>query len=143
MLLLVTAGAAASIALGTWCGLFLLKPVAAVAPRPQLVLAMAANLALVTLAWGSVALAIAAVSKRRATAVAIVGLMVFVTYVLDYVGRFWHGVAMISRVSPFHYYNPMQIIGGAPARAGDIAVLTLLAVAGCLVAHTAYAKRDL
>ena len=143
MLLLVIAGAGASIVLGTWSGLLLLKPSAAAAPSPQLVVSMAASLVLIALAWGGITLAIAAAARRRASASAIAGLLVVGTYVLDYVGRFWHAAAGVARLSPFHYYNPMQIIGGVPLRATDAAVMGAIALAGCLVAHGAYARRDL
>jgi ABC-type transport system involved in multi-copper enzyme maturation permease subunit len=142
-LLVVITGATASLVLGTWSGLLLLKPSAAVSPRPQVVLAMAGDLALIALAWGGIALAITALSTRRVTAGAISGLLVFATYVLDYVGRFWHAASTLARVSPFHYYNPMQIIGGALPRGSDAAVLASIALAGCLVAHVVYARRDL
>jgi ABC-type transport system involved in multi-copper enzyme maturation permease subunit len=143
LVLIVTAGAVGSMFLGQWIGLRLFTPATAQAPELRTSLYLVANLAVLILAWGGIALAIAALSRRRATAVAICGFFAFAMFVLDYTGRFWQKIATTSRLSPFHYYSPFPLIGGARLPRLDVIVLVAIFIAGSLVATIAYARRDL
>jgi ABC-type transport system involved in multi-copper enzyme maturation permease subunit len=129
--------------IGTATGSWLLTPAGVAPPEARTVLTVSAALALIVLAWGGIALAIAARSQRRATAAGAATLLVFVMYVLDYVGRFWQAAEPVSRISPFHYYNPFQIIGGAPLHVSDVVILAAIALLGFALAHVFYARRDL
>jgi ABC-2 type transport system permease protein len=142
-LLMVVTGVVVTLVLGTTVGLATLAPVTATAPKFATVLMLAANLALVACAWGGIALAVTALSRRRSTAVGISSLLVFGMYVLDYIGRFWEPAADVARVSPFHYYSPFQLIGGQAMRITDAFVLVAFAVTGAVLAHVWYGRRDL
>jgi hypothetical protein len=88
-------------------------------------------------------LALASLSKRRATVAAACGLLAFAMFVLDYVGRFWDAVIPFARVSPFHYFDPFAMIGGRPLPATDLVTLFAIFLAGAVMANVAYARRDL
>lgn len=143
MLILATAGAMVSMLIGTSVGLRFLAPPGAPLPETRVVLSLAFNLALLVLAWGGIALAIASWSKRRATAAGACGIIAFAAFILDYVGRFWEAVKNASRLSPFHYFSPFAIIGGQPVPRHDIAALLLIFVASAIVANAVYGRRDL
>jgi hypothetical protein len=143
VMVIVVAGAVLSMEFGTWCGLAWLKPTATIPPNWNLLRSLDANLALVLMAWGSIALAISSLSNRRAAAGAVSGLLMFSMYVLDYVGRFWTAAETEAKVSPFYYYTPFQVIGGASLELRNVLTLVAISIAACAVAHIAYAKRDL
>ena len=143
VLVVATAGAIVSMLLATWVGLRLLAPSTARLPQPHVVVSLAANLALLVVAWGGVALAIASFSKRRSTAAAACGFLAFAAFVLDYVGRFWDAARPISRISPFHYFDPFALIGGQPLKVADLVTLAAIFGVAALIANVAYARRDL
>lgn len=142
VLIAATVGAVGCMVAATTIGLRLLAP-SLPGPEPRVILSLAVNLALVVVAWGAIALMLAAFSKRRATAAAACGLLAFATFVLDYVGRFWQAVSGISRISPFHYFSPFEMIGGRPLSLVDVAVLLAIIGSGSVIAHVVYARRDL
>lgn len=143
VLVAVTAGAVISMWIGQSIGLRVFTPAGAEVPADRVSAALMLNLAVLILAWGGIALAVASLSRRRASAVAICGFLAFAMFVLDYVGRFWQAVAAISRISPFHYYSPFPLIGGATLPWINIAVLLSIFIAGSAVAMVAYGRRDL
>jgi hypothetical protein len=143
MLLLVTAGAIGCIIATIALGLRVFAPASARAPQAAVVLSLGLNLAALVLAWGGIALAMASISRRRATVAGACGLMAFAMFVLDYVGRFWASLTPASRVSPFHYYDPFAMIGGRSLSPSDVATLGAIFVAGAVFATVAYARRDL
>lgn len=143
VLLISTGAALATMLLGTWIGLTVLAPRSARVPEPQLVVSLSANLGLVVLAWGGITLAIASCSRRRATAAASTGLLAFVMFVLDYIGRFWEKAEGVATISPFHYYDPFGLIGGNPLPVAHVVVLGAIFVAGSILACVMYSRRDL
>jgi ABC-type transport system involved in multi-copper enzyme maturation permease subunit len=143
VLVLATFGAILGMLLATWGGLRLLAPPTARAPQPRVVLSLASNLALLVLAWGGVALAMASFAKRRSTAAAACGFLAFAAFVLDYVGRFWDAARPIARVSPFHYFNPFALIGGQPLKVWDLVTLAAIFGVAAAIAGVAYGRRDL
>ncbi|HEY3052776.1 MAG TPA: hypothetical protein VGK04_05235 [Thermoanaerobaculia bacterium] len=143
VLLTATLAGIASMIAGTMGGLALLAPASTPGPELRVILSLAVNLALIVLAWGAVTLAIASFANRGGGASAIGGLLAFVMIVIDYVGRFWETARPISRISPFHYFNPFQIIGGQPLRVMDMLVLIAVFLAGWVIAIVSYARRDL
>lgn len=138
-----TAIAVGSMLVATFSGLRLLTPAAVRAPQPSVIVSLAANLALLVLVWGGIALAIAACARRRATAGAATGFLAFATFVLDYVGRFWAAVKPFSRISPFHYFDPFAMIGGRGLVTSDVVTLLAMFAASAAIASAAYAWRDL
>lgn len=143
VLIATTAVAIVSMLIGTWIGLSLLTPAGAEAPEPRVILSLAANLALLVLAWGGIALLIATFAKRRATASAACGFLAFSMFILDYVGRFWDAAKPISRISPFHYFSPFAMIGGEPLPGTDALVLAAMFVVTATIASFVYSRRDL
>jgi ABC-type transport system involved in multi-copper enzyme maturation permease subunit len=143
VLLLTTMAAMVCMLAATFSTLRLLAPASARQPEPRVVVSLAANLGCLVLAWGGITVALASVSRRRATVAGTCGLLAFAMFVLDYVGRFWETVTPLSRVSPFHYFDPFGMMGGQPLATSNL--LTLLGVffAGAVLANIAYARRDL
>jgi ABC-type transport system involved in multi-copper enzyme maturation permease subunit len=143
VLLLTTMAAMVCMLAATFSTLRLLAPASARQPEPRVVVSLAANLGCLVLAWGGITVALASVSRRRATVAGTCGLLAFAMFVLDYVGRFWETVTPLSRVSPFHYFDPFRMMGGQPLATSNL--LTLLGVffAGAVLANIAYARRDL
>jgi hypothetical protein len=124
-------------------GLLLLTPATAVRPALSVVASLATGLGFLMLAWGSIALAVASWSRRRATAGAFCGFLAFAMFVLDYLGRFWDPARTLSAISPFHYFDPFGMIGGAALQLADVLALVSFAAVSVAVALVAYAKRDL
>ena len=135
--------AVGSMLVATFGGLRLLAPATARPPQPRVIVSLAANLALLVLAWGGIALAIASCARRRATAGAATGFLAFATFVLDYAGKFWAAVKPISRISPFHYFDPFTMIGGRPLSSTDVAALTAMFAVSAAIASVVYVWRDL
>ncbi len=143
VLLAVILGAVGSMYVAQWIGLRLLTPATAEAPEQRVIFHLVINLALLIAAWGAIALTVSAFCNRRATAVAFCGFLAFTMFILDTVARFWSEIATLSRVSPFHYYNPFALIGGASLQMLDLAVLAAIFIAGSALAAIVYASRDL
>jgi hypothetical protein len=93
--------------------------------------------------WAGIAAAAAAVARRRAVAGAIVGVAALAAYLLDYVGRAWDPARALSRLSPFHYFEPTTLITGQPLRAGDVLPLLATGIVGIAAAYILFARRDI
>jgi hypothetical protein len=143
MLILAATGAMVCMLAATWSGLRFLAPASARQPEGRVVISLASNLACLVLAWGGITVALASVSRRRSTVAGACGLLAFAMSVLDYVGRFWDAVAPLARVSPFHYFDPFEMMGGQPLAASNVVTLLGIFVAGAVIANLAYARRDL
>ena len=143
VLLLAAVGAILCMLAATWSGLRLFAPASARQPGPRVIVSLAVNLACLVLAWGGITVALASISKRRSTVAGTCGLLAFSMFVLDYVGRFWDVVAPISRVSPFHYFDPFGMMGGEPLATSNVVTLLAIFTAGAVIANIAYARRDL
>jgi len=127
---------------GTWTGLSCCVPADAERPSIGLVLSLAASLGAELLCWAGVTLAIAAGARRRAGAGAEAGALALTAYLLDYLGRAWEPARGVSRLSPFHYYEPMTMILGGSLNARHIAVLLTIALGGAAVGVATFARRD-
>lgn len=128
---------------GTWTGLALFARGKAAWPEPRLLVSLAAGLWMLMLCWGGVALAFGAASRRRGAAGAAVGLVAVIAYLADVVSRVWEPAREVGRVSPFHYFNPLDIISGRPIEPLQAGVLLGVACAGAAAAYVLYARRDL
>jgi ABC-2 type transport system permease protein len=118
-------------------------PAGVLGPAPRLVLSLAANLGLLMAAWGAVALAIAAMSRRRVIAVSITGITAFVAFLADYTARLWDPMKNVAWLSPFHYVQQSGLVAGGALALRDVAVLLGITVAGVAVALIAISRRDL
>lgn len=140
---LVVAMGVGSMLLGTGAGLTLLRPDNAPLPAARTIASLAGGLSLVVLAWGALALAISALSVRRAAAGGVAGLLAATMFILALLGEFWSVAAPWALVSPFDYFQASRIVGGAGLHLRDVAVLLGFATAGFVTAHIAYRRRDL
>jgi putative exporter of polyketide antibiotics len=72
------------------------------------------------------------------------GIVALAAYLLNVLAELWPRIRPYGKLSPFHYYQPMAIIGGGVSTwAADVGIL--LAIAACLVgvAFVAFSRRDL
>jgi ABC-type transport system involved in multi-copper enzyme maturation permease subunit len=143
VLVLVTDLALLSMFVANEGGLLLLAPGTAVRPPVTVVVSLAIGLGFLTLAWGSIALAIASWSRRRATAGAVCGFVAFAMFILDYLGKFWDPAKTLSAISPFHYFDPFGMIGGAALQVTDVLAQVAFSLVSVAIALVAYARRDL
>lgn len=127
---------------GTWIGVTFFAPEGAERPSLTMLVALAATLGAVMACWAGVALAIAAGARRRAVAGGIGGALALGSYLLDYLGRAWEPASALSRLSPFHYFEPMAVVMGGPLNGGNMTVLIIVAAIGTLVGFVTFAKRD-
>lgn len=143
VLVVAMAWCLASMALGSWIGLSLFKPANAPPVEWRMVWLLAGGLGLVVLSWGAIGLAIAAASKRRATALGVSCLLAAAMFILAVLGQFWDAARPYARVSPFYYHEASRIIAGGSLLASDVAVLGAIALAMFAIAHVTYGRRDL
>ncbi len=145
-IVLLTGGAAcvvAAMAAGTFFGLWLVGPADASKPASSLVWKLAFSLWCVLACWGGVSLAIGAAARRRAVAASMAGSAAAALMLVDYLARFWKPARGAARLSPFHYYNPLDLVIGKPLPLGDIAVLLGTGTVTAALAYLVFARRDL
>jgi beta-exotoxin I transport system permease protein len=142
---LAVAGALMLLAMlaGTWTGLSCCVPADAESPNVGVFLRLAISLAAVMACWGGVTLAIGAASRRRSVAASIAGVLALTTYLLDYLGRAWQPAAGVSKLSPFHYFEPIAIMTTGSLSVMNVILLVVVGVAGALVSYVAIARRDI
>jgi ABC-2 type transport system permease protein len=128
---------------GTWLGLSVFAPKDITAPAPGSVLSLAVNLGLLMLCWSGVAMAIGAASRRRSVAGTVSGLLALTTFLLDFLGRTWRPAEEVAWISPFRYYNALELIRGVPLQSSDLLVLGSVAAASFATAYVLFAVRDL
>ena len=139
----VLSGILVLMTLGSWTGLTCCTPATAPRPSTALLRSLALTLGAIVWCWGGLALAAAAAVRRRALAAGLAGVAALAMYLLDYLGRVWDPLSRISPASPFHYFEPMTLITGAPLNVAHIALLVGIGVAGAIAAHVVFARRDL
>lgn len=145
-LLVVGVAAGTTLALmaaGTWTGLTCCTAADAARPSPRLIASLAVNLAAIMLCWAGMTLAAAAMVRRRAVAGAVAGVAAFGAYLLDYLGRAWEPARAVSRLSPFHYFEPTALIMGQPLSGQNVAVLAGISLVGIAVSYVCFARRDI
>lgn len=133
----------AMILAGTWSGLALFARRAPQWPSPSMLLSLAALLWMLMICWGGVGMAFGAAARRRGPAGAGAALVAVTLYLLDVVSRVWAPGRRLGRFSPFHYFNPLDIIAGRPANLAHLAILGGIGAAGMAVAYILYSRRDL
>lgn len=131
-----------AMAVGTWSALLLFGPRELPWPEPRLIASLAVNLAAMMAAWGAIAMAIAATSRRRVVAGSIAGVAALASFLVDYTARLWEPLARIAWISPFHYMNQLELLTGTPLPLGDVAVLLGVAVLAAAIAFVAVLRRD-
>lgn len=131
-----------SMTLGTWLGLVWFAPAGAVWPPASLVRSLVVGLGALALCWGGVTLAIATGARRRGGAGTVAGLLAFATFLLDYVARVWAPARRIAWLSPFHYYDPTQLLLGSPLDVARAWTLVGAGLAGFAIAYVVFSRRD-
>lgn len=127
---------------GTSLGLACCAPAGIDRPSFRVLVSLALSLAAVMACFGGIALALAAVARRRAVAAGVAGAAAFVAYLLDYLGRAWEPARSISVISPFHYFEPMTIVMGGSISGRNVAVLLAIALVGTTLGFVAFSRRD-
>ena len=143
VMLLATLTMLIMMVLGTWLGLEWLAPRTAKWPTPKLILSLAANLGLLMLSWGAVAVAVGAASRRRSVASALVGFLAVTGYLLNYVARIWKPARSVAWLSPFRYYAPFDLVMGHSIPLQHVLVLATICVLGCAAGYVLFARRDI
>lgn len=128
--------------LGTWLGLVWFAPDGAPWPSRRLTGSLATNLGALALCWGGVTLAIASRSRRRGVAGSIAGLLAFGTFLFDYIARVWAPARRIAWLTPFHYYNPMELLLGRAIDWSSLWTLAGIGLAGFVLAYVFFSRRD-
>ena len=127
---------------GTWAGLYGLAPSHAAWPPAKFIRSLALNLGLLMLCWAGIAAAIGATSSRRGVAAGFTGLIALAAFLLDYVGRLWQAAEKAAWLSPFRYYNPLDLVMGKSLPEKNLAVLGAIAAVGFAMAYVLFARRD-
>jgi len=129
--------------IGSWTGLTCCTPATVQRPSIGLLRSLALGLGAIVWCWGGLALAAASAVRRRAVAAGLTGIAALVAYLVDYLGRVWDPLSHVSPLSPFHYFEPMTLITGAPLNLTHLAILFGTGVAGAITAHVIFGHRDL
>ena len=129
--------------LGTWSGLYWLAPEEVPWPPRRLITSLAVNLGALILCWGGVALAVSSLSRRRSVAGALTGILALALYLLDYIARVWRPAESVAWLSPFRYYNPLNLILGLEVATRHLWVLFGIACAGFALAYLLFSRRDI
>jgi ABC-2 type transport system permease protein len=129
--------------LGTAVGARWVMPVSMAGPAPRLVLSLMLNLWALLMAWGGLAMAVAAASRKRSQVTSVVALAALAALLVDYLARAWTPIQRLAWLSPFHYFSPLDLVIGTSLAARDLAVLLGIGASGVLAAFVIYARRDL
>ena len=130
-------------AFGTWLGGVLFDAAHLGLPSPDVRARMLVNLLAASWCLASFALAVAAWSRRWATAFTTVMLTTVVTYMIDFLAIGWRPMRMIGWVSPFHYYPALSIIAGDAPTGRDLSVLFAASSVFIALAYWQFQRRDL
>ena len=128
---------------GTWVGLSLFAANRGPWPPARVLVSLAANLWMLMLCWGGVGLAFGAAARRRGVAGAAAGFLAVTLFLLDLVSRVWQPGRRLGPLSPFHYFNPLDVVAGRPLNLAHLAVLGGVGAAGIALAYVIYGRRDL
>ena len=118
---------------------------AGASPLPALrpLVKLAANLLAVTLCCGAGGLAIASMSRRRATAAGAAAILMISMYLVNFAAAWWRPARPFARLTPFHYFDAMPVMLGSHDPTGDIGVLLTAAAVLAACGYLVYRRRDL
>lgn len=133
----------AAMTAGTFAGLWIAEPSAAGRPPAGLIGKLASNLWALLACWGGVSLVVGALSRRRAVAAGVAGGAAAALMLVDYLSKVWTPVRGLARLSPFHYYNPLDLVIGLPLPPADIGILLGTAASAVALAFLLFRRRDL
>jgi hypothetical protein len=137
MVLVLLMIAASRLALGVFA------PEGAIWPSLGTIGLMGAHLAAIAWCFGTFGLAIAAMVKRRVSALgpAAIGAVAF--YLLDVLAGAWQPIAPAALLSPFHYYQGTSVLAGTASSTRDLLVLGSMSLVSSIVAYWRFSARDL
>lgn len=115
----------------------------AVAPTLRVAGKLAVNLVAVSWAVGALSLAVSTVLPHRGAAAGAAGIVAFALYLLNALADVSLVFKPYGPYSPFHYYQPMGIVGGGTRWMGDVGLLVGMATLLALFAYAAWSRRDL
>jgi ABC-2 type transport system permease protein len=138
-----TLGLTLAMGLGTLAGLLLLAPPGSAWPETRLVLLMIAHLTAVAWSVGAAGVAVSGWARRRASAMAFVGIAATVLYLVDFLALWWAPIGTLARLSPFYYFHGGPIIAGTTDPARNLTVLIAATAVASVVAYWRFEKRDL
>ena len=133
----------AAMGASTWAALWLWAPQGVVWPERRIVLLMMVHLAALAWCFGCMALAAAAMVRRRAAAIGLVSLLSVSLFLIDILAEFSPTFAPYGWLTPFHYFHGSGILRGAADPAIDLAVFGGLGLAATVVAFWQFNRRDL
>jgi ABC-2 type transport system permease protein len=143
VLLIAEAAVLFMMTMATWSGLACCTPADAARPSPAVIGSLAVTLGAVAVCWGGVALAVSSAVRRRATASGVTAVAALAAYLLDYLGRVWDPARYVSGLSPFHYFEPMSLLSGAPLNGRNITMLLAVGLVGTIAGYIGFSRRDL
>jgi ABC-2 type transport system permease protein len=129
--------------LGSWSGLACCAPSGAARPGTRIILSLAISLGTLMVCWAGIALAVAVASRRRAVAGTVVGVAALAAYLLDYLGRAWDPARTIGSMTPFHFFEPMTLITGAPLSLRNVTALVSIGLIGTIIGAVILSRRDI
>ena len=101
------------------------------------------NLGLLLLSWGAIALAWTTATKRRSVAASVTAMIAMTSYMVDLISQVWKPLEPFARYSPFHYYQPLNLITGSTNAGHDMRILLFISAGGFLLAWLVFRQRDL
>jgi ABC-2 type transport system permease protein len=128
---------------GTWLGLNAFAPKDIALPASGPIVSLAVNLGMLMLCWSGIATAIGSALRRRSVAGTVTALLALTTFLVDFLGRAWRPIETIAWLSPFRYYNALELIRGIPLESSDLLVLASISIAGFITAFVIFSIRDL
>lgn len=133
----------AAMGIGTAAGAAWILPPEVPGPSPRLVWSLMLNLWALAIAWGGIAMAVSAFSRRRGRVTSWVGLAALTALLIDYLARAWAPIQPVAWLSPFHYYSPIELVMGAAIPVHDVATLLSIGAGSTCLAWAGYSRRDL
>jgi len=127
---------------GTWAGLALFAPADAPWPTARQTGSLALTLGALLVCWSAVAMALGA-ACRRGVASATTSLLAFAALLLDWAQRLYPPLERIAWLSPFFYFDPYDLVAGAPLHVENLLVLWAIAMTGFIAAYLIMSQKDI
>lgn len=131
-----------TIVVGTWAGMLMFGPRGVPWPPARQTAELALSLGMLVISWSGVAMAFGA-GCRRSVAATATSLIAFAALILDWAFRLWPRLDVIAWLSPFHYFQPYDLVAGEPLRPENLLILWAIAVTGYVVAYVLISQKDI
>jgi hypothetical protein len=120
-----------------------LSPATAVAVPATRLGWVAVNLLAIVWCFGAATLAMASHVRQRMRAAGTIAIVAVFLYLLQFGAAAWTPLRPFARVSPFHYYEPMQTLMGTDRPVSNLAGLWTATIGLLAIAYVLYDRRDL